>query len=116
MHIVRRNKNILVLGEGPTQGLDNATITAEDKYPVTFTESGKRFVLSLYYNGSNSFIFVNTVKIYQLKAKNSKIKPYPLYLGDISKDFTLSNMKKTRLKGIVKVFLLIIIWLVLTVF
>ena len=36
-------KNILVLGEGSTQSLDNTTITAED-YPINFTESGKIFV------------------------------------------------------------------------
>ena len=62
MHIDGRNKNILVLGEGPTQGLEDATITAEAKYPINFTESEKRFVLSLHYNGSNSFLFVNNVK------------------------------------------------------
>ena len=44
MHINGRNINILVLGEGPTQGLDNSTITAKAKYPLNFTESGKRFV------------------------------------------------------------------------
>ena len=55
MHIDGRNKNILVFGEGPTQGSDNATITAEAKYPFNFTESGKQSVLSLHYNGSNGF-------------------------------------------------------------
>lgn len=40
-HINGRNKNISVLGEGLTHGLDNATIKAEDKYPVNITESGK---------------------------------------------------------------------------
>ena len=53
-----RNRNILVLGEGATQGLDNATITAEAKYPVSLTESGK------------SFLFVHAVKMCQFKAKN----------------------------------------------
>ena len=38
VHIDGRKKNILVLGEGPTQGLGNATITAETKYPINFTE------------------------------------------------------------------------------
>ena len=75
MHINRRNKNILVLGEGPTQGLENATIAAESKYPINFIESVKRFVLSLHYSGSNSFSFVNAVKICQFKAKDSEIKP-----------------------------------------
>ena len=103
-HIDCRNKNILALGKGPTQGLENATITAEAKYPINFTESGKRFVLSPHYNGSNSFLFVNAVKIYQFKAKDSEIKLYPLCLGNISKDFTLDELKKTGLKGIIKVF------------
>ena len=34
------------------------------------------------------------MKIYQFKAKYSKIKPYPLCLGNISKDFTANNIKK----------------------
>ena len=70
VHIDSRNKNILVLGEGPTQGLDNATITVEVKYSINFTESGKPFALSRHCNGSNSFLFVDTVKMYQFKAKN----------------------------------------------
>ena len=38
VHIDGRNKNILVLGEGPTRGLDNTTITAEAKCCINFTE------------------------------------------------------------------------------
>ena len=53
VHIENKNKDILVLGEGPTQGLDDTTLTAEAIYPITFTQPNKRFVLSLYYNGSN---------------------------------------------------------------
>ena len=105
LYIFGGKQNILVLGKGPTRGLDNGTITAEAKYPINLTESTKRFVLSLHYNGNNKFLFVNTVKMYQFKANDSEIKPYPLYLGIISKTFTLNNMKrKTVLKGIVKVF------------
>ena len=61
-------------------------------------------MLSLHYDESNSFLFVNAVKMYQFKAKDSKIKPYSLGLGNISKDFTLNNMKKTGLKRIVNFF------------
>ena len=35
-------KDILFLGEGPTQGLDNATLTTE-KYSINFTETRKKF-------------------------------------------------------------------------
>ena len=55
-------------------------------------------MLSLHCNGNHSFLFVNAVKMYQFKVKDSEIKPYPLYLGNISKDFTLDNMKKNRIK------------------
>ena len=64
-------------------------------------------MLSLHHNGSNSFLSVNATKIYQFRAKDSEIKDYTLCLGNISKDFTINNMKKkTRLKGSIKFFLL----------
>ena len=94
VQVDNKNENVLILGEGPTEGLDGATLTAEAKYPINFTQSNKRFVLSLHYNGSNSLLFVNTTKIYQFKAKNSEMKDYALDLGNISKDFTINNMKK----------------------
>ena len=87
MYIDGRNRNISILGEGPKQGLDNAIITAKAKCPTDFTESGKRFVLSLHCNGRIRLLFVNAVKLYQFKAKNSEINLYPLRLGNILKDF-----------------------------
>ena len=94
MHSDNTNKDILSLGKGPTQGLGNITLTAEAKYPINFIESGRRFVLNLHYNGSNSFLFVNITKIYQFKAKYLEIKLYILRLGNISKDFTIDDSKK----------------------
>ena len=44
------------------------------------------------------FSFVNAVKMYQHKAKHSEIRPYALCWGSVSKDFTINNMKKTKLK------------------
>ena len=61
---MKKNRDILILDKGSIQGLNNTTLTAEAKYPVNFTESGKRFVLSLHYNGSNSFLFANATKMY----------------------------------------------------
>ena len=58
----------------------------------------------MYTSGSNSFLFVNATTMYQFKAKDSEIKYYTLCLGDFSKDFTINNMKKTRLNGIEKLF------------
>ena len=94
VYIDNKHKDILILGEGTIQGLDDTTLTAEAKYPINFTQSGKRFVLSLHSNTSDSFLFVNVTKIFQFKAKDSEIKDYTLHLGNISKDFTINNMKK----------------------
>ena len=50
-------------------------------------------------------LFVNAIKIYQFKAKGSKIKDYTLCLGNISKDFTINNMKKSKIKRKCEIFL-----------
>ena len=104
VHVDNKGKDILILGEGPTQGLDDTTLTAEAKYPIMFTQSRKRLVLSLHYNGSNSLLFVHATKVYLYKAKNLEIKDYALCLANVSKDFTVNNLKKTGLKGVVKIF------------
>ena len=98
--IDNKGKDILILGEGRTQGLDDTTLTAEAKYSINFSRSQRKFCLSLHYNGTNSFLFVNATKIYQFKANGSEIKIYPLCLGNISQDFTSINMKKNRIKWI----------------
>ena len=61
----------------------------------------KTFVLSLHYNGDNSYLFVNGVEQIKFKAEDSQIKPYPLCLGNISKDFSSTNAQKTGLHGYV---------------
>ena len=80
LHVDNKKKDILIVGNGPTQGLDDTTITAEIKYHISFTQSGIKFVLSLHYNGSNSFLFANATQIYKLKAENPEIKDRPLCL------------------------------------
>ena len=73
VHINNENKGILILDDEATQGFDDTTLTAEVIYTINFTKPKKRF-LSLHYNGSNSFLFVNVSKIYQLKGKVSEIR------------------------------------------
>ena len=57
--------------------------------------------MSLHYNGDNSYLFVNGTEIHKFKAKDSKIVATSLRLGNISKDFSVDNMKKTGLNGYV---------------
>ena len=91
---------MLVLGKGPTQGLEH-NLTAEKMYPINFTVSKKKFCLSLHYNGANSYLFVNGKEIVKFKAKDSEIVASPLCLGNISKDLSADNMRKTGLNGYV---------------
>ena len=58
---------------GVTQILDDTTLSAEAQYSIIFARSIRKFCLYLYYNESNSFLFVNATKIYQFKAKDSEI-------------------------------------------
>ena len=68
-------------------------------YSVNFTDNGDKYCLSLHYNGANSYLFVNGTEIYKFKAKDSEIVATPLCLGNISKDWSVDNMKDTRLNG-----------------
>ena len=91
-------KDILVLGISPTQGLEH-NLTAEKMYSISFTVTKKKFCLSLQYNGANSHLFVNSTEIYKFKAKDSEIVASPLCSGNISKDWSTDNIKKTGFNG-----------------
>ena len=95
-HIDTKNQNVLNLRKGPTQGLDDTILTDKAMDLINFTQPNKRFVLSLQFNASSSFLFVNATKIYQFKAKDSEIKDYAPFLGNISKDFTNKNTKNKQ--------------------
>ena len=110
-HTNNKKKNILILGEGLTQVLEDATLTAEKMYSINFTASRKKFYLFLQYNGANSYLFVNGKEVIKFKAKDSKIVAIPLCLGNISEDFSADNMLNTGLYGYVYVLVLIMMLL-----
>ena len=95
---IDNKKDILILGRGPTQGLEH-TLTAEKMYSINFTVTKKQFCLSLHYNGANSCLFVNGTEIYKFKAQDSEIVARPLCLGNISKDWSADNMKRAGFNG-----------------
>ena len=57
-------------------------------------EKNKKFCLSLHYNRANSYLFIKGTEIHKFKGKDSEILASPLCLGNISKDFSVDNMKK----------------------
>ena len=70
-------------------------------YSINFTVTKKKFCLSLHYNGTNSYLFVNGMEIIKFKAKDSEIVLSPLCLGNVSKDWFIDDMKKTGFNGYV---------------
>ena len=100
VHVDNKKKDILILGKGPTQGLDH-TLTAKKMYSISFTVTRKKFCLSLHYNGANIYLFVNGTEIHKFKAKDSEIVAAPLCLGNISKDSSVDNTKTTGFNGYV---------------
>ena len=99
VHANNKINNVLVLGKGFIQGINDTTICAEKMYSIDFTKTSVKFCLSLHYNGDNSYLFVNGTEISKFKAKDSEIVPYPLCLGNISIVFSVDKMKKTGIYG-----------------
>ena len=98
--IDNRKKDILILGKGPTQGLEH-TLSVEKIYSINFTEHSKTFSLNLHYNGANSYLFVNSKEIHKFKAKGSEVVATLLCLANISKEWSADNMRNTGLNGFV---------------
>ena len=65
LHVDNRKQDILILGEGPAQELDETTLTAEKKYTINFVINRRN--LNLHYNRVDSYIFVNRFEIYKFK-------------------------------------------------
>ena len=101
VHVDNKGKDILILGKGPTQGLGEHLLTAEKRYSVNITDHRKKYCLSLHYNEVNSYLFINGTEVIKFKAKYSEIVATPLCLGNISKDWSVDNMKDTGLNGYV---------------
>ena len=78
-------KDILILGKGPTQGLEY-TLAAEKLYSINFTKENTKFCLNMHYNGANSYLFVNATDIIKFKPRDSEILTYAFCLRNISKD------------------------------
>ena len=71
------------------------------KKGIYFSKEQRKSCLSLHYNGANSYLFVNGKEIHIFKVKDSEIVGTPLCLGNISKDWSIDNLKKTGFNGYV---------------
>ena len=66
-------------------------------YYKNFTDPGHKFVLSLHYNGNNSYLFVNGSQELKFKAKTDQLVKEKLCIGNLSDQRTTSESEKTGL-------------------
>ena len=91
VHKTNRANHIYLMGTGLTQGINDTTIYAEKNFYRNFTDPGKKFVLSLHYNGDNSYLFVNGRQELKFKAKDNQIISEKLCLENLSDQWTTSE-------------------------
>ena len=99
IHSNNKANNIFIMCDGFVQGINDTTLYTEKIYSQNFTAVNKKIVLSLHYNGDNSYLFVNGKQELKFKAKDDQIVKEILCLGNISGDWTAANAKKTGLWG-----------------
>ena len=87
------------MGDLFVQGINDTTLYAEKIYSQNFTQSSKKFILSLHYNGNGSYLFVNGTQELKFKAKDNQIINEKLCLGNLSSEWTKSESEKTGLYG-----------------
>ena len=78
VHAENKKKDILILGEGPTQGLDDTTLTAEKKNSIGFIEHNKKFCLSLACSIMEQIVIylLMALKFIHLKQKTLKLMQF----------------------------------------
>ena len=72
-HKTNKANNIYVMGELFVQGINDNTLYAEKMFYRNFTDPGKKLLLSLHYNGDNSYLFVNGRQELKFKAKTAQL-------------------------------------------
>ena len=99
VHATNRANHIYVMGKGFAQGIHDTTLYAEKKFYRNFTDPGKTFVLSLHYNGDDSYLFVNGRQELKFKCKTDQLVKEKLCIGNLSDQWTTSESEKTGLYG-----------------
>ena len=99
VHATNRANHIYFMGEGPAQGIHDTTLYVEKNYYRKFTDPGKRCLLSLYYNGDDSYLFVNGRQELKFKAKTDQLVKKKLSIGSLSDQWTASESEKRGLYG-----------------
>ena len=94
-HANNKANNIYVMGKDYIQKINDTKIYAGKMYYRNFTDPGKKFALSLHYNGNNSYLYVHGNQELKFKAKTDQLVKEKLCLGNLSDQWTTSESEKT---------------------
>ena len=72
-HANNKRNNIYVMGKDYVQRINDTILYAEKICYRNFTDLGHKFVLSLHYNGNNSYLYVNGNQELKFKAKTDQL-------------------------------------------
>ena len=98
-HANNKANNIYVMGKDYSQKINDTTIYTEKMFYRNFTDPGHKFILSLHYNGDNSYLFVNYREELKFKTKSNQIINTNLCLGNLSNNWTRNEYAKTSSYG-----------------
>ena len=90
----------LVLGEGPTFGINASFGSAKKTFSINFSRENTKFCSSSHYNADNSYLLVNRREIFCFKVDNKNVNfPTQFFLGSISNGFSATESKEVSLYG-----------------
>ena len=98
-HANNKANNIYVMGKDYVQKINDTTIYAEKMHYRNLTDPGKKIVLSLHYNGNDSYLFVNGRQELKFKTKTDQLVKEKLCIGNLSNQWTTSESEKIGLYG-----------------
>ena len=90
-HATNRANHMYLIGDGLTQGINDTTLYVEKNCWKNFTDPGKKFIVSLNYNGDESCFFVNGRQELKFKAKTDQLVKEKLCIGNLSDQWTTSE-------------------------
>ena len=98
-HATNRANHICLMGDGLAQGINDTSLYVEKNYWRNFTDPGKKFIISLLYNGDERYFFVNGRQELKFKTKTDQLVKEKLCIGNLSDQWTTSESEKTGLYG-----------------
>ena len=99
-HADNRKNNYIILGEGPTFGINGCFGLPEKAFSINFTKASTKFCLSLHFKAHNSYLFVNEKEIFKFKADNKNVKYSTRFcLGSVCDGFSPTESREAPLNG-----------------